>query len=651
MNRTNSHRDNMEEEYSENRIIKYRSTILLGMFVFIVVLLMIFLITVLSTALSGGYSGDRFTSIENRAMRGKVVSADGYTLAYSQKHYRAEINTRSIDPKKRDLFINLFSIYSGVSKEKLKRRFIDRRGKAIHGRIMLCDNIDVRLASDLKSLGYKMSKMKIFRPLDRNRPHLVMGLDIIEDKESRYFPHKKIFSPLLGYVQSKEKNDYKAPVAIKGLERSYNSYLLPEKNGLIKGKRDVFGTVILTGESNKVLRRDGMNIHLNITLDFQKDIEKIVDNMKEQVGAEEILVSVMDSTTGNLLALASSERFDPDNIRQRDVKSLNPNFSEYLYEPGSVIKPLTLAIALDAKKVTLRDKFKLGGKHKVTDKYTITDDDYFKYLYPRGIIIYSSNIGIAKIAWRLTGKEFYDGLRSFGLGQKSGIDLSKELAGRIKAPYLLESPTYSGNTAYGYSMFTNFMQMTKAYGAFNNEGIAVSPKLVNRLSDNYNRVYDVEREDLSLQACSVKSANTIHNILKAVVEIGTGTAAQYDGLEIGGKTGTAHIAYKGKYIEEYHSSFYGFANDEFGNKFTIGVLVIRPKKVYFASQTAAPTFFKVVKKMVDYSYLRPNKELAQKHLKRRSKVREQKRKAYLKKIEAYNRKQEHLKSEQLLELE
>ena len=641
----------MDEEYSGNRIIRYRSSILLGMFILIFVLLMIFLITVFRTTLSDGYIGDRFISKENRAIRGKIISADGYTLAYSQKHYRAEINTRSIDPKKKDLFISLFSIYSGISKEQLKRKFINRRGKQIKGRIVLCDDIDVRLASDLKSLGYKMNKMKVFRPLDKSRPHLVIGLDIIEDKESRYFPHHKAFSPLLGYVQTKEKEHYKAPVAIKGLERAYNNYLLPEKNGLIKGKRDVFGTVIRTGESNRVARRDGMNLNLNITLSFQKDVEKIVSYMKNQVGADEILVSVMDSQTGNLLALASSEQFDPNNIRQRDVNSLNPNFSEYLYEPGSVMKPLTLAIALDAKKVTLQDKFKIGGKHKVNDTYTITDDSYFKYLYPRGIIIYSSNIGISKIAWRLTGKEFYTGLRRFGLGQKSGIDLSKELEGRIKAPYLLDSSTYSANTAYGYSMFVNFMQMNKAYGAFNNDGIAVTPKIVNHLSDNYNKVYNIDRDTPSIQVCTPKTAKKIHKILNAVVDIGTGTAAQYDGLEIGGKTGTAHIAYKGEYIEEYHSSFYGFANDEFGNKFTIGVLVIRPKKVYFASQTAAPTFFKVVKKMVEYSYLTPNKELAKKHLKKRSKVREEKRNAYRRKIKAYNRKQEELKAQDSLEEE
>ncbi|MCH9741066.1 MAG: penicillin-binding protein 2 [Epsilonproteobacteria bacterium] len=607
------------------------------MFIIIASLLMVFLITILMTIHSDRKTGNRFASIENKAVRGKVISADGYTLSYSQKHYRAEVNARSIDPKKKDLFINLFSIYSGIPKKKIISKFVNKEGKSKRGRVILCNDIDVRLASDLKALGHKMSKMKIFRPLDKSKPHLVLGLDIVADSESRYFPYKDMLTPTLGYVQTKEIEGYKAPVAIKGLEKAYDSYLLPQENGLIKGRRDVLGTVIRTGESQSVHRSDGMNLHINIPINFQQSVENVLDKMKRQIAAEEILVTVMDSQTGQVLALASSERFDPERIRQKDVTALNPNFSEYLYEPGSVIKPLTLAIALDNNKVDLRKKIKLGGKHKVTDKYTITDDDYFAALNPRGIIIYSSNIGIAKIGWRLSGKELYDGLRNFGLAQKSGIDFSKELEGRIKAPYLLEDATYSGNTAYGYSMFTNLLQLVKAYSAFNNDGIAVTPRIVNRLSDNHNRVYDVNVEVPSLQACSANTAGEMHKILKDVVEIGTGTAAQYDGLEVGGKTGTAHVAYKGKYIEEYHSSFYGFVNDKFGHKYTIGVLAIKPKKVYFASQTAAPTFYKVVDKMVEFNYLIPDESLAKKHLKRRAKMRKQKRDAYIRKIRAYNK--------------
>ena len=628
----------MEEEFIDNRIIQYRSSILLGMFMVIALLLIGFLITIIGTINSNRHTDNKFSTIRNRAIRGSIISADGYFLSYSQKLYRAEVNTRSIDPKKKDLFINLFSIYSGIPRYKIEQKFVNSRGKSIKGRIVLSRNIDVRLASDLKSLGFKMNKMKVFRPLNKNRPHLILGLDIIADNENRYFPHEKTLTPTIGYMQVKESKGYRYPVAIKGLEKSYDAYLSSSKDGLIKGKRDVLGTVIRTGESKSVKRVDGMDLHLNVALDFQRSVERVIDKMKKQVGADEILVAVMNSHTGQILSLATSERFNPEKIRQKDVKSLNPNFTEYLYEPGSVIKPLTLSIALENNRVDLYKKIKLGGKYRVNDKYTITDDGYFKSLTPRGVIIYSSNIGISKIAWELSGKELYDGYRAFGLAQKSGVDLSKELSGKIKAPYLLDYPTYSANSAYGYGMFVNFMQLVKAYSAFNNDGVAVTPKIVDYLSDSNNKKYDTEGEVPSLKACSTNTAQSVHSILVDVVEKGTGTAAQYDGLEVGGKTGTAHITYKGKYVDEYHSSFYGFANDKFGHNYTIGVLAIKPKKVYFASQTAAPVFHNVVKEMVKFNYLEVDELLSEIDFKRRINMRKRKKSAYIRKIKLYNRR-------------
>jgi cell division protein FtsI (penicillin-binding protein 3) len=580
---------------------------------------------------------NKFITLENKSIRGKIISADNFVVAFSQKQFRAEVNTRSIDPKKKDLFIKLFSIYSGISEKKILSRFFTKSGKAIHGRIVLCDDLDVRLSSDLKSLSYKMSKLDIFRPLNPRKPHLVYGLDILPSSETRYFPHKNLLTPLIGYMRTDVKNDYKMPIGIKGLEKSYTDYLEPSQNGYIRGKRDILGTVLLNGQSREVDRVDGMNIHLNVALDFQRSVEKVVDEMKNQIAAEEIMVAVMESQTGKLLSLASSERFDPKHIRQKDVKSLNPNFSEYLYEPGSVMKPLTLAIAMDNNKINLNIPIKLGGKLKVSKTYTISDDDYFKALRPKGIIMYSSNIGIAKIAWKLSGQELYDGWKKFGLSQPSGIDLSKELPGRIKAPYLLNYKVHAANTAYGYGMFANFMQMVKAYSAFNNNGIAVTPRLVNYLSNNQQQKYDPIEEVSSLDACTPYTASKIHNILIATVNKGTGTAAQYDGLTVGGKTGTAHIAYKGHYVEKYHSSFYGFVNDKLGHKYTIGVFVIKPKKVYFASHTAAPTFQKVIDKMVKHKYLFVDKSLARIHLASRQAVRKRKHAVYIRKIKAYNK--------------
>jgi len=117
-----------------------------------------------------------------------------------------------------------------------------------------------------------------------------------------------------------------------------------------------------------------------------------------------------------------------------------------------------------------------------------------------------------------------------------------------------------------------------------------------------------------VQAITKKTSEWMHNILLEVVKRGTGKKAQYPGLEIGGKTGTAHMVKHGHYVREYHSSFYGFANDKFGHKYTIGVLVIKAKKKYkyFASSSAVPTFKNIVSLLLEQGDLIPDPEVVKK---------------------------------------
>ncbi|CAA6815678.1 MAG: Cell division protein FtsI [Peptidoglycan synthetase] (EC [uncultured Sulfurovum sp.] len=618
-------------------MIDNRSLILLGFFVVIFLLFFIFLVNFAQKVGTSEHLKNKIVKLENKAIRGKIVSADNFVVAYSAKLFRAEVNVRSIDPKKKTLFIKLFSIYAGMHESDVAAKFISKSGKAFKNRIILTDNLNYKLASELKSLAYKMNKLKIFRPLNPEKAHIVYGLDIVPSSEERYFPHKNILTPVVGYVHQKGTN-YQISKGMKGLEKAYSVELLAEKNGLIQGKSDALSTPLQTGESRDVQRVDGLDLHVSIKLSFQQKVEKVLDKMKQQTAAEEVMAAVMNSQTGQLLALASSERFNPEHIYQKDVKSLNPNFTEYLYEPGSVIKPLAMAIALENKKLDLSKQIRLGGKLKVSDSYTISDDDFFKALTPKGILMYSSNIGIAKIAWKLSGQELYDGFKRFGLAELSGIDLSKELRGEIKSAYRFKHKVHAANTAYGYGMLANFMQLVKAYSAFNNNGVAVTPKIVNYLSDKNGNKYQRSNGSTSLQACSATTAKSIKDMLEATVNRGTGTSAQYDGLEIGGKTGTAHITENKRYVEKYHSSFMGFANDKEGHKYTIGVFVIKPKKVYFASQTAAPTFQKIIAKMVEEKYLVVDEALAKRHLAKRKDIRARKHAAYVRKIQAYNKK-------------
>jgi len=593
-----------------------RSTKLLILYGLLLLLVFAFLWSALRTIHSDRHLPFQTATIHDRALRGKIISQDNYTLSLPHKIYQAIVYAPGIDPGKRALFVRLFSIYSGISEQEVERAFLNKKGKPRHGYVTLTKSIDAGSAIHLKALAYKLRRLRVFRPVkNRHGIEIVHGLDIIESGEQREFPLHDVLEPVLGYIRDHDDGKYIEVRGGKGLERHYERYLSSKQNGWIRGERDIAGTILRNGTSQRAVRVDGMDLHLNIPLSLQRRAEFALDAMQQETGAQEILAAIMESHTGKVLALASTRRYDPMHIRQKDVEALNPKFAEYPYEPGSVIKPITLSIALEHKKVTPNSWFDVhNGKMKVTEKYTISDDDAFKALTATDIIVHSSNIGIAQIAWRLGGKLMHRGMAAFGLGQPSGIDLSRELHGKIKSAHLLSHRVHSANQAYGYGMTATFAQMLKAYSAFNNNGVAVTPRILHYMVDANGTRYLHKPKYGDRRAVSQHTAQQIHTILKEVVSRGTGVKAQYPGLEIGGKTGTAHIA-KGRrgYVREFHSSFYGFANDKKGHAYTIGVLVIKaskPKK-YFASKSAVPTFHALVDILVDQGFLKPDLSVIQ----------------------------------------
>ena len=593
----------------QNKAIHQRKNKISFLFLLLLLAMSIFLFSVLNTISSDRRIPSHNSTIHDRSFRGAIISADDYTLSSSQKTYQAVIRGASIDPEKKALFVKLFSIYSGIPEKKILKKFKNRKGKEIKGNIILSKTINSRSAMQLKALAYKLRKLDVFQSIKtRSGIEVVYGLDIIENGESRRFPLKDVLSPILGYVGDSSDGRYTRPSGKKGLERAYEKHITSKKNGYFKGKRDVVGAVIHDKNSIKIERVDGLDLHLNIPLALQRRVELMIDQMKLSIDADEIIVGIMESKTGKVLSLASSERYDPSHIRQKDIAALVPKFTEYPYEAGSVLKPLTVAIALDKERIKPDTWFKTGYKRfDITGGQSVSDDDYFESLPVTDIVVHSSNIGTSQISWLLTGQEFREGLLKFGLAQKTGIDLSRDLPGSLKPLRLLNHKMHRANSSFGYGMMVTFTQLMKAYSAFNNDGLAMTPRLVDYLQDAKGNHYTLEPEIGNVQAVSKKAANQIHDILLEVVKRGTGVAAQYPGLEVGGKTGTAHIAKKGRYVREYHSSFYGFANDKEGHKYTIGALVIRAKKryKYFASQSAVPTFRRITDILVELDYLKP----------------------------------------------
>ena len=578
-----------------------KSKKILLLYILISLAFLVFLSVMLLTATKARNMPSLYAIESSKAQRGSIISADGFHIATTKKLYKAVVNTRYIDPEKKELFVKLFSIYSGINPATIKKKLSKRRGV-----VVLSYNVAQIQAHYLKTLAQELRRFKVFLELKNPKTGLrsVHGLSIIESGESREYPYGTLLTPIIGYPHKIEEDGYTSIKGVKGLEKRFDNELSPRQDGYSRGKRDVNSYIILNKESFTKPKINGLDIKLTIPVSFQIRIEKMLDAMKKELRAKEVMIAIMNSTKGDVYAMASSNRYLPKAIKRSDYPSLNSAMIEYSFEPGSVLKPITFALLLEHKLVNPYDlvnghngRFKIGRK-------VITDEHKFDWLSAENVIVYSSNIGMAQLAQRLSGYDFHKGLKSFGFSSKSTPDLIYEKTGSIPSAKRLENEIYKATCAYGYGIRANLMQLLRAYSAFNNNGRMVKPKLVKSFIDTHGSITDLGYED-SIQVIKSATAKRMNKILLKTVNEGTGKKAITKGLQIGGKTGTAHIVEKGQYVRKYNTAFMGFANDK-KHKFSIGVIVIQPKKSQFAAQTAVPVFKKAVDIMIEEGYLEPN---------------------------------------------
>ena len=577
-----------------------KSKKILALFLVLMLGFIIFLTVMLYTALHDRDIPSIFSEDTAKAQRGSIISADGFNIATTQKLYKAVVNTRNIDPDKEELFIQLFSIYSAIEPNEIRQRLHTRKGS-----VTLSYHISPKEAMYLKTLSFELRRLGVFIEYETpNGDRILQGLNIIESGEARSYPYSNLLTPLLGYPRKMEEDGYTRVYGIKGLEKFFDEELNPQQNRTQKALRDVNGYLILNKQSDVKRQINGLTVKLNIPITLQARVEAVTDRIKEQLKADEIIATVMDSKTGKIIALASSNRFDPSHIRTADYPSLNTNAIEYSFEPGSVVKPIIFSLLLDRGLINPYDMVNGHNGRFTMGRKTIVDEHAFHMISAEDVIVHSSNIGIAQLAQKLNGEEFTEGLKRFGFTHFSGIDLPYEKRGSIPSSAQLNNYLYKAITSYGYGMRSNAMQMIKAYNVFNNGGKLINPMVVEALYDDNGRSIPMQVQ-APIQVISAATAERMKQILIKTVNEGTGTVAKTPGIEVGGKTGTAHIAKNGAYVNSYHTSFIGFANDAKHN-YTIGITVIEPRTVYFASITAVPVFKGIVDLMIEEKYLTPD---------------------------------------------
>ncbi len=559
-------------------------------FIFIVILIFLIKVTLIIANKPVGFISTIYSK-KDLAIRGPIISEDNYTIAQNKKLYNVAVISKYINPNKKELFIKLLSIYTNKPVSYFRKKLNTTK------RVILLKNINYHTKNDLEYLSNILFIKKVFL---KNKNNTVFGLDIFEVPSKRDYIFNSTLEPTLGYVRFNKQH---IPHGQVGIEKYYDEILRPKQNGILKGYRDVANHIILDNSAIIKPRIDGDTLKLNINLILQGKIEKILDTLNKEFKSQEVLAVVMQSKTGKIISIASSNRYNPNHITQKDINYLKLSSIQYSYEPGSVMKPITLSILLSLHKTTPLEIFNAhNGVWYFKPRFTIYDDDAFKWLSVTQAVIHSSNIVFAQLGLKLTPDEFRNGLLKFGFGRKSGIDLPYEYKGILFSLKGFQSEIHRASNAFGYAIRVNLIQLLKAYNSFNNNGVIIIPRIAYSYNNN---IIQTEK----YQVITPTVAQSVLNILRKVVLFGTAKNAQVEGIFTAGKTGTAKISQNGKYIKGlYNSSFIGFANDK-NHKYTIAVLVRKADKHhYYASQSAVVVFKDIVQTMINMNFLVPNKK-------------------------------------------
>jgi len=398
---------------------------------------------------------------------------------------------------------------------------------------------------------------------------------IFVPRNERYYPEKRFRSEFLCYA-SPDRESLKC-----GIEKQLDAFLSGEQGRRLYERSRV---VPLFREKEAV---DGADVILTLDASVQVIVEEELERAVRKHRARGGYVVVTRPKTGEILAFAGTYR------GKRPVDVLNVAAA---FEPGSTAKALVAALALDrgivAPDTTVDCEH---GRWKV-ERRTIRDHSPYGRLSLPEIIWHSSNIGAAKIGSRMDDELFYTGMRAFGLGQRTGIELPGETPGYFPSLARWDNQTkYSWSFGYGFSV--NVVQMTAALNAVVNGGWWVPPHLVRRIKGPDGQVLDAEltRPEARQVLRSVTSAR-MRDILRGVVTVGTGTRAAVPGLDVGGKTGTTRKLKNGRYTRDYLASFYGFfpATDP---EVSVYIMIDEPKDEYYGGDVAAPLFSDIARKI------------------------------------------------------
>jgi stage V sporulation protein D (sporulation-specific penicillin-binding protein) len=539
---------------------------------------------------------DQWTSdTKIAAKRGKILDRNGEPLAVSGNVERVDAFLRDIRAQKN----KKNSVSNETIADKLAPILKVKR-----------EDILAKLNKKLKS-GLPMSSVVLGRRIERETGNKIRDLKlpgiVVTEDTKRYYPNGNFLAQVLG--NTNVDGDGRS-----GLEIQYNS-LLKGVPGRFMGETDRYHRELPYSISDYIPPQNGDDLELTIDQSIQYFVEKALDKGLVDYKAKRISAIVMDPKTGEILAMANKPDYDPNNpvvgtvadsMNKWRNNTVNDNF-----EPGSVLKVITSAAALEENEIKDSDRFVCRGSYKVADRiihcWKTTGHGVQTFAQ---IVQNSCNVGFMMVGERLGKVKLYKYFNAFGLGQKTNIDLPGEETGIVR-PIDKVGKVELATEAFGQGISVTMIQYITALAAVANDGKMVEPHIVKRIlktdvNGNTSVVKEFNTKTVK-QVISVQTSRELRTILESVVKIGASKKAYIEGYHIGGKTGTAQkvvgkVYGAGKYI----SSFAGMAPCN-NPRLVLFLSIDEPDPSnYYSGSTAAPLSKIIFEDIFRYLNIQPD---------------------------------------------
>ena len=387
----------------------------------------------------------------------------------------------------------------------------------------------------------------------------ITGIEFIEDTKRNY-PNGDFASYIIGYAKTYIKDDEKVIIGELGIEGLYNKELTGT-DGYFKFQQDTSGRQIPDTPEEKVEAQNGYNIYLTLDSNIERFTESAMKELESKADPEWAIVALMDAKTGAILASSTTPSYNPNKLNITNYE--NPLVS-YAFEPGSTMKTYSYMCAIDKGNYDGNTLFD-SGILELSDGSTIKDwntKGFGQITLDKGFE-YSSNTGAVNLMRKfLTKQELLDCYKKYGFGEKTKIELSRELSGKISFNYDLEV----ANATFGQGITTTPIQHLQGLSIIANNGKMLKPYIVQKIvNPNTNEIVYEGKKKESEQIVSVSTVNKMKELLRSVVEgkdvYTTGSIYYKEGINIIGKTGTGEIwnTNKGAYETGGYNYIYSFA--------------------------------------------------------------------------------------------